>query len=50
MDALRSMGAERIILVGPVPHWEGTLPEVLSHYVGDHHLSALPGRMSWCIN
>jgi peptidoglycan/LPS O-acetylase OafA/YrhL len=50
VDILKSMGAERIVLVGPVPHWDGPLPEVLSHYVGERHLSALPGRMTFGVN
>jgi hypothetical protein len=46
VDILRKMGTERIILVGPVPHWEGTLPEVLSAYVDQNHATALPARMT----
>jgi peptidoglycan/LPS O-acetylase OafA/YrhL len=47
VDVLRGMGAERIVLIGPVPHWEGTLPDVLSRYVGEHHQSNLPGRLTF---
>lgn len=50
VDILRSMGTERIVLIGPVPHWEGTLPDVLSRYVGDRRSTTLPGRMTFGVN
>lgn len=47
VDILKHMGVGRIILIGPVPHWEGTLPEALSGYVREHRDSALPRRMTY---
>lgn len=47
VDILRHMGVERIILMGPVPHWEGTLPEALSGYIRERRVSALPLRMTY---
>jgi peptidoglycan/LPS O-acetylase OafA/YrhL len=45
VDILRKMGVERIILVGQVPHWNGSLPEDLSAYVDQYHPATLPMRM-----
>ncbi|MDE2330581.1 MAG: hypothetical protein KGK16_07365, partial [Bradyrhizobium sp.] len=45
IDTLRKMGVERIILMGPVPHWEGSLPEQLSGFVDKYHATVLPTRM-----
>jgi peptidoglycan/LPS O-acetylase OafA/YrhL len=45
VDALRKLGVERIILMGPVPHWAGPLPEQLSNYVDTYHVTTLPPRM-----
>jgi SGNH domain (fused to AT3 domains) len=47
VDILRSMGVDRIILMGPVPHWEGTLPEALAAYLREHNSSKLPSRMTY---
>ena len=43
--ALKSFGIRHIVLVGPVPEWEGSLPAQLYNYYRKHLGEPLPTRM-----
>ncbi len=50
VQTLRQMGVKRIILVGPVPHWNhagANLPEAIEAYSKVHAGSTLPARMDF---
>jgi peptidoglycan/LPS O-acetylase OafA/YrhL len=44
--AVRASGARRVVLVGPVPQWIGTLPQQLFNYVRHHRDDPVPTRMT----
>jgi hypothetical protein len=46
-EILRKMGVERIVLMGPVPHWVGSMPEALAAYLKEHGGSSFPARMRY---
>jgi peptidoglycan/LPS O-acetylase OafA/YrhL len=37
VSALREAGTSRIMLIGPVPYWNGTLPRITLQYYNLHH-------------
>ena len=50
LSALKSAGLPRIILVGPVPEWEGTLKQNVFNYVWRHHQNTIPERLTSGVN
>jgi peptidoglycan/LPS O-acetylase OafA/YrhL len=45
VDALRKSGARRIVVLGPLPHWNGGLPSALYRFYSRHH--SVPDRMQF---
>jgi peptidoglycan/LPS O-acetylase OafA/YrhL len=44
--ALRAAGVHHVVLVGPVPHWIGSLPQQLFNYIRKHRTDPVPTRMN----
>lgn len=44
---LKQSGVENIVLLGPVPHWNKSLPKALMGYMRDQGFTSVPGRMRY---
>ena len=49
LTTLRGWGIKRIVVIGPVPNWIGSLPEDLARQEIYHHASGVPRRSSWML-
>ena len=47
MKAIRQVTDARIVVVGPVPHWDARLPRVLFTYATQHRYQPVPTRMTF---
>ena len=45
LDAVRRASGARVVLVGPVPNWEGRLPRVLFNYLQRYPFAETPDRL-----
>lgn len=46
---LRQAGVQRIVLVGPVPHWEGPLPVAVARHLRLANSASIPERMRYSL-
>jgi peptidoglycan/LPS O-acetylase OafA/YrhL len=46
ITALQAAGIHHIVLIGPVPQWNGSLPQQLFNYMRGHRNQPVPERMS----
>jgi hypothetical protein len=46
IGALKAAGIRHVVLVGPVPHWNQALPQILFTYMRRHRSDSVPVRMS----
>jgi hypothetical protein len=49
LTTLRGWGIKRIVVIGPVPNWIGSLPEDLARQEIYHHAPGVPRRSSWML-
>jgi hypothetical protein len=46
INALKAVGIRHIVLIGPVPQWNGSLPQQLFNYMRRHRNAPVPVRMT----